>query len=96
MLQWVAKAQMVRSVVAALVGAQPALHLATTRAAAPSAAVSIVHAVDNNAAGSGPTFLLRRGLSDHSTDGVMAPRVFLDMGITTMVIWQILLPLRRR
>ena len=85
MTQWVASAHMVRSMSIAPGGAQPAIPLATARAAAIPAAVSIVHAMGYSAVGSGSTFLLTRGLSDHTTEGVLAPRVFLDMGITTMV-----------
>ena len=65
--------------------AQQAPPIAPAQAAAIPAAVSFVQAVGHSAAGSGSTFLLARGLADHTTEGVLAPHVLADIGITTMV-----------
>ena len=65
--------------------AQQAPPVASAQAAAIPAAVSIVHAMGHSVVGSGTTFLLTRGLADQTTEGVLAPHVLADIGITTMV-----------
>ena len=65
-------------------GVYPAPQLANTPASVP-AEVSMAHAAVGVGVALGNTYLLERGGTDKTTEGVAAPRCLLDMGVISML-----------
>ena len=77
--------QMMRSSLLSAAEARQAPPLVHTQPAAIPAAGSFAQTMGRCVVESGLTFLLKRGLADQTTEGVIAPHVLADIGITTMV-----------